>query len=81
MNEWGEKAGGQALDWLSHGDPSKLIHKGYQFAAEPIEITTVISGTSNIKHLEANVDAVNKALPANDLLRLKSEYADSASYD
>jgi aryl-alcohol dehydrogenase-like predicted oxidoreductase len=81
MNEWGEKTGGKALDWLSRGDSSKLICKGYQFAAEPKEITTVISGTSNIKHLEANIDAVNNTLPANDLLRLKSEYANSASYD
>ena len=59
----------------------KTNTQGYQFAAEPKEITTVISGTSNIKHLEVNIDAVNNNLPTDDLLRLKSEYADSASYD
>ncbi|GIT18259.1 MAG: hypothetical protein CM1200mP39_10650 [Dehalococcoidia bacterium] len=47
--------------------PIKNNTQGVSIAAEPKEITTVISGTSNIKHLEANVDAVNKGLPANDL--------------
>ena len=81
MNEWGEKAGSKALDWLSDGNSSKLISKGYQFAAEPKEITTVISGTSSIAHLEANIAALDNTLSVNDLSRLKSEFADSASYD
>ena len=81
MNEWGDNAGEHALDWLSYGEPSELIRKGYQFAAEPPEITTVITGTADIKHLEDNVSAINSKLSADELQILKSLYKDSASPD
>ena len=81
MNEWGDDAGENALNWLSGGDPSELIRKGYQFAAEPSEITTVISGTSSIEHLEANIAALNGTLSDEEFSRLKSLYGDSASPD
>ena len=81
MNEWGDDAGENALNWLSGGDPSELIRKGYQFAAEPPEITTVISGTSSIEHLEANIAALNGTLSDEEFSRLKSLYGDSASPD
>ena len=81
MNEWGDNAGEHALDWLSYGETSELIRKGYQFAAEPPEITTVITGTANIKHLEDNVSAINSKLSADELRILKSLYKDSASPD
>ena len=81
MGEWGEDAGDSALDWLSDGDPAELIRRGYQFAAEPEAVTTVISGTSSIAHLEANVAAVNGTLPDESLARLKLAYSDSDSPD
>ena len=81
MNEWGDDAGENALNWLSGGDPSELIRKGYQFAAEPPEITTVISGTSSIEHLEANIAALDGTLSDEEFSRLKSLYGDSASPD
>lgn len=81
MNEWGEDAGENALDWLSDRDPAELIRSGYQFAAEPEAVTTVISGTSSIAHLEANVAALDYALPAETITRLKSDYGESASTD
>jgi aryl-alcohol dehydrogenase-like predicted oxidoreductase len=81
MGEWGEDAGDSVLDWLSDGDPAELIRRGYQFAAEPEAVTTVISGTSSIAHLEANVAAVNGTLPDESLARLKLAYGDSDSPD
>ena len=81
MTEWGEDSGGNALDWLSGGDPSELIRKGYQFAAEPNAVTTVISGTSSIAHLEQNVAALDGTLTDEEFDRLKSVYGDSASKD
>ena len=81
MDEWGEDDGENALDWLSGGDPAELIRKGYQFAAEPEAVTTVISGTSSIAHLEANVAAIDSALSGEALARLKSDYGESASRD
>jgi aryl-alcohol dehydrogenase-like predicted oxidoreductase len=81
MTEWGEDEGGNALDWLSDGDASQLIRKGYQFAAEPEEVTTVISGTSSIAHLEQNVAALDGTLTDEEFSRLKTAYGDSASKD
>ncbi len=81
MDEWGEDAGESALDWLSGGDPAELIRRGYQFAAEHEAVTTVITGTSSIAHLEANVAAIDGRLPDEALARLKSDYGESASPD
>jgi len=81
MTEWGEDDGGNALDWLSNGEPAELIRKGYLFASEPAEVTTVISGTSSIAHLEANVAALDGTLTDDELSKLKSAYGDSASPD
>jgi len=81
MTEWGESEGGNTLDWLSGGDPSELIRKGYQFAAEPEAVTTVISGTSSIAHLEQNVAALDGTLSDEESEKLVAAYGDSASID
>ena len=81
MDEWGEDDGESALDWLTGGDSAELIRKGYQFAAEPEAVSTVITGTSNIAHLEENVAAIDGTLPDETLERLKTEYGESASPD
>ncbi len=81
MTEWGESEGGNSLDWLSGGDPSELIRKGYQFAAQPEAVTTVISGTSSIAHLEQNVAALDGTLSDEESEKLVAAYGDSASID
>jgi L-galactose dehydrogenase len=81
MTEWGQNGGVNAFDWLSGGDSSELIRKGYQFAAEPPAVTTVISGTSSIAHLEANVAALDGTLAQEESKRLRTVLADSASPD
>lgn len=81
MTEWGDTSGENALNWLSGGDSAELIRKGYQFAAEPPEVTTVISGTSSVAHLEANIAGFDGELDEDELERLKSTYGDSASPD
>lgn len=81
MTEWGDESGANALDWLSGGETSELIRKGYQFAAEPDAVTTVISGTSSIAHLEQNAAALDGTLTDEEFDRLKSVYGDSASKD
>jgi L-galactose dehydrogenase len=81
MTEWGDNDGENALNWLSGGDSSELIRKGYQFAAQPPEVTTVISGTSSIAHLESNIAALDGTLTDEEFAKLKSGYGDSASPD
>jgi len=81
MTEWGESEGGNTLDWLSGGTPSALIRKGYQFASEPEAVTTVISGTSSIAHLEQNVAALDGTLSDEESEKLVTAYSDSASID
>jgi L-galactose dehydrogenase len=81
MTEWGESDGENTLDWLSGGETSELIRKGYQFAAEPEAVTTVISGTSSIAHLEQNVAALNGTLSDEEFSKLKAAYGDSKSVD
>ena len=45
------------LDWLVTEDAPTIIAAGYKFAADHPGISTVITGTSNIKHLEDNIAA------------------------
>ena len=42
------------LDWLIHDNVESVIDAGYRFSAESLSISTVISGTANIQHLESN---------------------------
>ncbi len=48
------------LDWLITADAPSIIAAGYKFAADHPGISTVITGTSNIKHLEDNIAAFEK---------------------
>lgn len=47
------------LGWLLGGDVPSLPAAGYKFAASHPAISTVLTGTANIRHLEANAAAVN----------------------
>ncbi len=68
------------FDWLITEDAPTIIAAGYKFAADHPAISTVISGTSNINHLEENVAAFdNPALPKEHTALLKKLLGDSAA--
>lgn len=69
------------LGWLVHDDVDSVVSAGYKFAAEHQAISTVITGTSNISHMEANASALeNPSLPSADSLRIKTLFGDIVEY-
>ncbi len=65
-------------DWLVGGDVQSVIAAGYKFAAEHPAISSVITGTSSVEHLEENVAAMeNPTLTPHHLAELKSLLGDS----
>ena len=46
------------LDWVLGPGLNSLTDAAYKFAAESPAVSTVLSGTANIQHLEANVRAI-----------------------
>lgn len=68
------------FNWLITDDAPSVIAAGYKFAADHPAISTVISGTSNINHLEENVAAFdNPSLPEEHTTLLKKLLGDSAA--
>ncbi|MXZ03671.1 MAG: aldo/keto reductase [Chloroflexi bacterium] len=68
------------LDWLITADAHTIIAAGYKFAADHPGISTVITGTSNIKHLEDNIAAFeNPKLPDEHTAILKKILGNSAA--
>ena len=68
------------LDWLITEDAPTIIAAGYKFAADHHGISTVITGTSNIKHLEENIAAFeNPTLPDDHTELLKKLLGNSAA--
>ncbi len=66
--------------WLVNERVPSVIAAGYKFAAAHPAISTVITGTSSIKHLEENVAAMeDPTLPAQDMALLKHLLSASAS--
>lgn len=47
------------LGWLVHDGVDSVVSAGYKFAADHPAITTVLTGTSNIEHLEKNAEALD----------------------
>lgn len=87
LDEWTERGllppgalpGEDPLGWLVQGSTDSVISAGYKFAAAHPAITTVLTGTSSIEHLKANVAAVlGEPLPAEHMRRLQHLFGDLA---
>ncbi len=61
------------LDWLVHDHVDSIPSAAYKFVAGHPAITSVLSGTANLAHLETNVQAMlGLSLPAADRTRILS---------
>jgi aryl-alcohol dehydrogenase-like predicted oxidoreductase len=64
-----------ALDWLLHDGVDSVTDACYRFAQEPAAVSTVLTGTANVNHLEQNLRAILAGnLPAADRQRLKETF-------
>jgi hypothetical protein len=83
MDEW--KADGalardavpdeRPLDWVLGPGVETLADAAYKFAAESPAVATVLTGTANIEHLEANLEAVlGPPLPSEISQRLQDTF-------
>ena len=69
------------LGWLVHGDVDSVISAAYKFGAEHPAISTVITGTGSIDHLETNVAALEKpSLPPEDAQRIRDLFGRIGEY-
>ncbi len=69
------------LGWLVRGDVDSVVSAAYKFAADHPAIHSVITGTSSIAHLDANIAALEKPrLPKEDSARLINLFGDIAEY-
>jgi aryl-alcohol dehydrogenase-like predicted oxidoreductase len=58
-----------------------VVDAGYIFASEHPDVSTVLTGTSSVSHLEDNVRALNlENLPASDTQKLKCLFGEIAVY-
>ena len=73
-----ERSGLPAVDplgWLVKGEVESLPAAGYKYVAAQPAIGTVLSGTANLEHLEANVRAIlGPPLPDGDMERLRQVF-------
>ena len=69
------------LGWLVHDDVDSVVSAGYKFAADHPAISTVLTGTSSIAHLEANLKAMeNPTLDEGDKRRIQELFGKFAFY-
>ena len=69
------------LGWLVHDHVETVIDAAYKFAADHPAIGSVITGTSNLDHLEANVRAMDVPyLPTADRERLQHLFGHIVEY-
>ena len=69
------------LGWLVHDEVESVISAGYKFGADHEAIATVLSGTTNLSHLEANVRVMEKPVsPPKDKKRLQELFGHIAEW-
>ena len=69
------------LGWLLNKEVESVIDAGYKFAAEPQSVSTVLTGTATISHLESNVKYLeNPRLNKIDSDKLKCLFQDIVEY-
>ena len=69
------------LGWLARGKVDSVVSAAYKFAADHPAVSSVITGTSSVEHLEANIAALEEPrLPEGDSARLRSLFGDIAEY-
>ncbi len=65
------------LGWLIKDHVTSLPAAGYKYVAAHPAMSTVLTGTANIKHLEDNVEAIlGPPLPEEDMARLRSVFGE-----
>lgn len=74
--------GDSPFDWLIHGDVGSVAEAAYRFGMDQDPMSTVLTGTSSIEHLEDNVAALERGpLPDADAARLVDMLGGSWSPD
>ena len=69
------------LNWLVKDDVDSVISAGYKFAADHTAISTVITGTADINHLESNIKSLSKpSLPKHHSELLKNLFGRIIEY-
>ena len=69
------------LNWLITTDTSNVISAGYKFASDHDAISTVLTGTANIGHLEENVESIiGDSLPDEHKERLADLFGHISDY-
>ena len=69
------------LGWLVHDDVNSVVSAAYKFAADHPAIHSVITGTSSVAHLDANIAALEgPRLSGGDGARLKGLFGHIAEY-
>lgn len=69
------------LGWLVRDNVESIIGAGYKFAADHPAISTVLTGTADMIHLEQNVASMDQPyLPREDKKRLVGLFGDIAEY-
>jgi aryl-alcohol dehydrogenase-like predicted oxidoreductase len=64
--------GDDPLGWLVHDGVTSVVDAGYRFAADHPAISSVLTGTGSLAHLEANIASLLAGpLPAADVARLR----------
>ncbi len=73
-------SGDRPLDWLVKGSVTSLPAAGYKYVAAHPAVHTILTGTSNIEHLEENIKAVEgPPLAEEDMARLRSIFVNVCS--